>query len=70
MTNRFYLWQQALQERDQGMYALVGLAVLFVLSYLITYAPWVPQRLGNFIRICYEFGGAFLLLGMIIVSAF
>jgi hypothetical protein len=69
MTDRFYLWQQALRERDQGMYSLVGLAFLFVGSYLITYVPWVPDRYGRVLRLCYEVGGGLLFIGMIIVSA-
>lgn len=69
MTPRFYLWQDALVARDQGMYSLIGLGVLFVGSYLITYVPWIPDKPGKALRVGYEVGGILLYVGMLVVSS-
>jgi len=69
MTDRYWLWQQALTERDQGMMSLFVLAAVLVASYLITYAPWLPQRYGRALRRAYEIGGALLYVGVLVVSA-
>jgi len=69
MTERYLLWREALVNRDRGMYSLMILAVLFVVSYLVTYVPWIPERWGRYLRISYEIGGVILFVGMILVSA-
>lgn len=69
MTPKYYLWQQALADSHRGIYSLVGLAVLFVGSYLITYVPWISDKLGKYLRISYEIGGVLLYAGMLVVSS-
>ena len=69
MTERYTLWRQALIDRDHGIYSLLALSLMFVVSYLVTYAPWVPARWGKYIRFAYEVGGALMFAGMVVVSA-
>ncbi len=69
MTDRYWLWQQALDQRDRGMLSLFTLAILMVVSYLITYVDWLPPKVGRVLRIVYELGGVILYVGILIVSA-
>lgn len=69
MTDRYWLWQQALTERDQGMMSLFILAIALVVSYLVTYVPWLPQKYGKVLRKAYEVGGVLLYIGVLLVSA-
>jgi len=68
MTERYLIWQKELTQRDLGMYTLSGLAVLLVVSYLLTYADWLPPTVGKGLRFVYEVGGGLLYLGIIVVS--
>jgi len=68
-TDNYRAWQEALNQRDQALIAMFGLALLMVGSYLVTYLPWVPPAWGRRIRLSYEIGGILLYIGIIVVCA-
>jgi len=68
-TDNYRAWQALLNQRDQALYAMFGLAVLFIGSYLITYVSWIPEKTGRMLRAAYEIGGILLYIGIIIVCA-
>lgn len=57
MTGHYAAWQQALADRNQGLYMLMGLGALLVISYLLTYVSWLPAKYARLLRKAYEIGG-------------
>jgi len=68
-TDNFTAWQIALQNRDNALYSMLGLALLLVGSYLFTYVNWIPPKWGKYIRLTYEVGGVLLYFGIVYVCA-
>jgi len=69
-TDNYRAWQELLNQRDQAIYLLFGLAAILVIAYLITYAEkWVPPKIGKLIRLAYEIGGLALYVGIVAVCA-
>lgn len=66
-TDNYRAWQLLLDQRDKALYMLLGIAIILVGSYLITYVNWIPAKLGKRLRLIYEIGGLALYIGTIIV---
>lgn len=67
-TVLFELWQTNIDNQNEAINMLAGLGVFLVLCYLISYAPWLPVKWANLLRVGYEMGGVMLYAGIIVIS--